>query len=166
MVKKYEPTVLSILTKGVKKPEIARELAQNVFLTAWENINQLQHDNFSAWLFTIAFYRLSGYKRKEKSNLIDTYSSVDTIAVNENYNVEDIVSASEELDAILTMRLSEDEQKLVVCLAEGLSGEKISQKLKLPLILVRQRIRRLRNKMRENIAPLLNEEIENYRQTG
>jgi len=50
--------------------DVAEDITSDVFLKAWKNISQLQGDNFSAWLYSVARHAVIDYYRACK-NIID-----------------------------------------------------------------------------------------------
>lgn len=66
LITKYQSKIYSIFTRSIRSRAVAAELAQDVFLKAYESLSQYAHDkNFSTWLNAIAINTLRDYWRRE-----------------------------------------------------------------------------------------------------
>ncbi|MCT4627878.1 RNA polymerase sigma factor [Halodesulfovibrio sp.] len=69
LVSKYQAKIYSIFFRSVQSQAIAAELAQDVFLKAYEKLEQFsQEKQFSSWLNAIAINTLRDYWRKDGKN--------------------------------------------------------------------------------------------------
>ncbi|HRX29949.1 MAG TPA: RNA polymerase sigma factor [Saprospiraceae bacterium] len=74
LILKYQHMVMALSLRLLKNPEDAEELAQDVFLKAFENLSTFKGDaKFSSWLYTIN-YRLGLNILKKKKIDIAEYS--------------------------------------------------------------------------------------------
>src|SRR5574344_149811 len=95
--------------------ELAEDLTSQVFLKALKNISSFKHDNFSAWLYTIARRTVVDYYRsnKETKNIEDCWDLAGDVNLtdiaHDNLNLEKIKEAIQFLSAsdreLLIMRL-------------------------------------------------------------
>lgn len=66
LITKYQSKIYSIFVRSIRSQAVAAELAQDVFLKAYENLGQYAHDKkFSTWLNAIAINTLRDYWRRE-----------------------------------------------------------------------------------------------------
>ncbi|WP_290919309.1 RNA polymerase sigma factor [Halodesulfovibrio sp.] len=66
LITKYQSKIYSIFVRSIRSQAVAAELAQDVFLKAYENLGQYVHDKkFSTWLNAIAINTLRDYWRRE-----------------------------------------------------------------------------------------------------
>ncbi|SIN79403.1 RNA polymerase sigma factor [Halodesulfovibrio marinisediminis] len=74
LVKKYQAKIYSIFVRSIQSQAVAAELAQDVFLKAFERLEQFSPENkFSSWINAIAINTLRDYWRKDgrKSSFTD-----------------------------------------------------------------------------------------------
>lgn len=74
LVTKYQSKIYSIFIRSIQSQAVAAELAQDVFLKAFEKLEQFSHEQkFSSWLNAIAINVLRDYWRKDgrKSSLTE-----------------------------------------------------------------------------------------------
>ncbi|WP_066856855.1 RNA polymerase sigma factor [Halodesulfovibrio spirochaetisodalis] len=73
LVKRYQSKIYSIFIRSLRSEALAAELAQDVFLRAFEKLDQYAADKkFSTWLNAIAVNRLRDYWRKEGATASQT----------------------------------------------------------------------------------------------
>ena len=74
LVTKYQAKIFSIFARSIQSHAVAAELAQDVFLKAYEKLEQFSLDRkFSSWITAIAINTLRDYWRKDghKSSFTD-----------------------------------------------------------------------------------------------
>ena len=74
LVTKYQAKIFSIFVRSIQSHAVAAELAQDVFLKAYEKLEQFSLDKkFSSWITAIAINTLRDYWRKDgrKSSFTD-----------------------------------------------------------------------------------------------
>jgi len=78
LVEKYKHMVYTLTIRIVKNREEAEEVAQDVFVKAYKNLNKFKGDSkFSTWIYKIAYYAsldaLKLNKRQIRSGNIDNF---------------------------------------------------------------------------------------------
>ncbi len=85
LVDKHKSMVYSICVKIVNKPEVAEEVAQDVFVKVFQKLNDFREEaKFSTWLYRIAYNAAISVVRKKRmeTSAIDDY-------VFDNFSVDD-----------------------------------------------------------------------------
>lgn len=99
LINKYKDLVFTVAVKILKNREDAEELAQDVFIKAFEALNTFKKESkYSTWLYKIAFNMAVSKTRKKK---LETYNLEPEII--ENFSIDEIVPDLQEL--------SDEEQK-------------------------------------------------------
>jgi RNA polymerase sigma-70 factor (ECF subfamily) len=110
---RFLPEILRYLTHRTGDEEVAQDLAQQVFLKAWQAIPRYQHRGipFRAWLYRMAHNQMVDYFRSRRHT-----ADVDEIEVPEAPEAEDRVLLLETRDRlkIAMERLSEDHRQVLV----------------------------------------------------
>lgn len=76
LVEKYQNMVYSIVLKVVGNKEDAEDIAQNVFIKAYNKLNTFkQNSKFSTWLYSIAYNEAVTFFNKDKKT---TFITIDT----------------------------------------------------------------------------------------
>ncbi len=102
LVDRHKDMVYSIALKILKNKEDAEELAQDVFMKAYQSLKSFKRESkFSTWLYRIVYNSAISKTRKKQFKTTDLdYNIV------ENYSTDEIKEDVE--------RLSDDEQKKIV----------------------------------------------------
>lgn len=97
----YCDRIMRYLIMYIKSPQIAEELLSDVFFALWENRKQLLDiNNFDAYIFRIAKFRVLNYLRDNKSRTIDLDEvPIDLFAFTETTPEDDYIS-HELIDAV------------------------------------------------------------------
>ncbi len=102
LVDRHKDMVYSIALKILKNREDAEELAQDVFMKAYQSLKSFKRESkFSTWLYRIAYN--SAISKTRKKQFITTDLDYNIV---ENYSIDEIKEDVE--------RLSDDEQKKIV----------------------------------------------------
>ena len=65
LINKYEMKILKFIYYKVGQKEVAEDICQEVFITAYNKLNTFKYDYaFSSWLYTIARNKCIDYGRK------------------------------------------------------------------------------------------------------
>ena len=62
----YFEKIYKFIFYRVSQKEVAEDLAEDVFIKAWQNIRSVKEDSFSGWLYQIAKNRVIDYYRQKK----------------------------------------------------------------------------------------------------
>lgn len=126
--------------------EQAVDLAQEVFIRAWENLDGFrQESNISTWIYRIAVNTCLGQLRKSKK-------------ITRNYRLEDVGETAEDISAerkenMLTdlyaciNKLSKSNKAIIMLELEGLPQKEIAKIMGLKHEAIRTRIYRIKNKL-------------------
>jgi RNA polymerase sigma-70 factor (ECF subfamily) len=161
LVAKHKNLVFSIALKILNNREDAEEVAQDCFLKVFNALKTFEKKSkFSTWLYRIVYNAAISKTRKKKLDLIpmDNY-------VIHNYT-EDNVSAGideiepEEQRAMIERalaRLSDDDNLLITLFYKGENSiEEISNITGLSMSNVKVRLHRIRKKLHEELAVMMN----------
>ena len=164
LVEKYQIRIINTCLKYTKNIIDAEDVAQEVFLRAYDNLNNFKFDSkFYSWLYRIAVntslnYINSKEKRKEKETISDesclNNSSTSSDNPNDYYQMMELIDKVEPLFDNLP-----DDLKKLLELYEiyDYSYEEISKKLSVPIGTVRSRLHRARSMLISNFKDLYDE---------
>jgi len=109
---RFQPEIVRYLAHRVGDPDTGEDLAQQVFLKAWQAIPRYEARGvpFKAWLYRMAHNQMVDYFRTRKQT-----SDLDGIDVPEESEAESLVLAAEMSTALETAlaRLSEDHRQVL-----------------------------------------------------
>ena len=154
LVKRYKNLVYSVILRMVNDREEANDLAQDVFIKIYKNLDKYYPEyKFSTWVIRIATNHVIDYRRKKKQ---------ETVPIEE---VEFSLSTEESPEAAFIRREQRDELKkivgdlpdmykipIVLYHEQGLSYQEISEIINEPLSKVKNRIFRGRRMLKESLV--------------
>jgi RNA polymerase sigma-70 factor (ECF subfamily) len=152
LVDKYQIRIINTCYKYTKNINDAEDVAQEVFLKAFQNLSSFKFDSkFYSWIYRIAVNTCLNYiNSREKRNEKETISKencLNEVSVS-NDNPGDYYKLNELIDKIqpLIDKLPEDLSNLIKLYEiNDLTYEDISKRLNLPIGTVRSRLHRARN---------------------
>jgi RNA polymerase sigma-70 factor (ECF subfamily) len=163
LVEKYKDMVFSIALRILRNREDAEELAQDVFVKAYQSLNAFKGESkFSTWLYRIAYNAAISKTRKKKIETVDLdYDLID------NYSTDEI---KEDIN-----RLGFEEQKQIVHkILDGLnpddsvmvnlfyfnenSTEEMSQIMGLTQSNIKVKLHRIRKKLLHDVQLILHKQ--------
>ncbi|MCS7202188.1 MAG: sigma-70 family RNA polymerase sigma factor [Dictyoglomus sp.] len=162
LVKRYEKKVFNILYLQLGPISDLEDLAQEVFIKIFKNINKFRGEaQFSTWLYRIVLNLSYDYKRKNKN----IFSLDENIDYESEETFENILPTSEEdpekvLERLEVQRkirdaikgLSKEYQEVIILREfEGLSYEEIAKVLNCPVGTVESRLFRAREELRKKL---------------
>jgi RNA polymerase sigma-70 factor (ECF subfamily) len=110
---RFQPEIVRYLTHRTRDADVAEDLAQQVFLKAWQAIPRYQHRGrpFRAWLYRMAHNQMVDHFRARRPTV-----DVDEIDIPEDPEAEDFVLMQELRAGMHTAldRLSEDHRQVLV----------------------------------------------------
>ncbi len=172
LVRRYQDRIYNLTFRMCNRHEDAEELAQEVFLKAFEKIHQFRGTSrFYTWLFRIAKnMTISHYRRTRRVKFFSLSGTDDNVAHAEaaertaelaarrNPGPEAAASRKETVRAVTDALNELDEEfRVVVVLRdiEDMNYGEIAEVLDLPAGTVKSRLHRARNMLREKLADLV-----------
>lgn len=155
LVLKHQDFIFNVVSKYVRFEEEARDLTQDVFLKAYENIEKFRGDSkLSSWLYTIAYnlsMNWSGRKAGRETQLDDELA--ETVA--EPPSLSDEIYDRELQLARINETLAElpEKYRAVIKLHyfEDRSYQEIADALGLPINTVKVHLLRAKDQLREKL---------------
>lgn len=160
IIDRYKNGVYSLCMRMVRNTEDAKDLSQEVFIKAYQNLDKYNFEyKFSTWIFKVASNLCVDYLRKTKTQTLpyDDKLSMphDTASAEDMF----IHSNNKELIEKAIRDLPEEYRVLIILYhKEGLSYEDMSRALKLPMSKVKNRLYRARNKLKDTLKDIRREE--------
>ena len=164
LVKRYKNLVYSVILRMVNDREEANDLAQDVFIKIYKNLDKYYPEyKFSTWVIRIATNHVIDYRRKKRQ---------ETVPIED---VEFSLSTEESPESAYIRREQKDELKkivgdlpdmykipIVLYHEQGLSYQEISEIIHEPLSKVKNRIFRGRRMLKESLISLNRKESMGY----
>ena len=164
LVTRYKNLVYSVILRMVNDREEANDLAQDVFIKIYKNLDKYYPEyKFSTWVIRIATNHVIDYRRKKKQ---------ETVPIEE---VEFSLSTAESPEVAYIRREQKEELRKIVCdlpdmykipimlyHEQGLSYQEISDIIDEPLSKVKNRIFRGRRMLKESLVSLNGRESVGY----
>ncbi|MCH3994705.1 MAG: RNA polymerase sigma-70 factor [Prevotella sp.] len=126
----YYPKVQLFINGIIHQKEDSENIAQDIFIKLWQNRSTVDRiQNFDSYIFTVSKHAAFNYLRKE---VYHNSESINRIASQEDYSIEDEMMAKSLLEYIRkAINSMPDQRKNVFLLSriEGLSNEEIANKL-------------------------------------
>lgn len=153
LVKCYQDRLLNVVARLIDNPDDAREIAQDVFVKAMQNIGRFRlESSFYTWLYRIATnHTLSVRRRKKKFRWIAMFSPRDDESSGIDLPDKNVRQPYQNMEADENVRLVakaiaslESDYRAAVVLRdmEQMSYDQISEVLEIPLGTVKSRIYR------------------------
>lgn len=168
LVDQYKDRVFSLIVGIVRNREVAEELAQDVFVKAFNSLKKFRREaGFSTWIYRIAYNEAISETRKKKYNIKSFDEQLEKAASiqltgSEDEQVEENESKHKLLEQALTTLPPEDKLILMLYYFEEKSVEEISKTARLTTSNVKVKLFRLRNKLKELMTKVSNAELAVY----
>ncbi|MGE3062311.1 MAG: RNA polymerase sigma factor [bacterium] len=149
LLRKYERIVNSIIYSMVFDIETTKDLTQETFIKAFENLNSYSEEHeFKPWVIKIARNHTIDYIRKKKKTI--SIEELDyEIPDNKNLHGLDEMQQQKALEKAMA-RLKEDDRTLLIMkYKEGFSNKEIAEAMEIPENRVNVKLFRAKEKMRE-----------------
>jgi RNA polymerase sigma-70 factor (ECF subfamily) len=160
LVKKYSNAVYSTAFSLLGDFHLAQDIAQEVFIKAWNNLNFLkERRKFGSWLFTIT-KRLSIDWIRKTSKPITTIDAIDHVAdpVSIDETIEMRIRAKTVWKAINTLD-EKYQQVTILYFMSGLNIREISNFLSISISSTESRLRRAKEKLNSELISLVEETL-------
>ena len=158
----YQTRIYNLALNYVKTPEEAKDLTQDIFVTAYRSLPSLREaQKFSAWLNQVALNHCRNRYRKLQRRGYFTSTSTDDIIVPELLSTDNPEQNLERYERIQLVRtaiasLPETEKEILVLRdLQDLTYEEISETLELPLGTVKSKLNRARHALKNKIKHIL-----------
>jgi RNA polymerase sigma factor (sigma-70 family) len=160
LVNRHKNMVFTIVNRILKSREDAEEIAQDVFLKAYQSLQKFKREaKFSTWLYRIAYNTAISKTRKKRIEVLAINESVI-----ENYTFDEIIEELEEFslddkrkyfENALKKIPEEDSLLLTMFYLEEQSIEEISEISGLSVSNVKVKLHRIRKKLYQTIDEML-----------
>lgn len=157
LVLNYQRQVYNFALRMINRPDVAEDVTQETFLSAFKNVGSFKGGSFRAWLYRIAsnacYDQMRQWQRKPSRSLD---------ALQEDLRMPDPADAGEspedralrrELADVLKQGLAElpTDQRVIVILSDiqGFSYEEMAEATKTPLGTIKSRLNRGRAHLRD-----------------
>ena len=166
LVRKYQHKIVQLVTRYLRDPVEAQDVAQEAFIKAYRALPNFRGDSaFYTWLYRIAINtaknHLVAMSRRPPTEDIDAQDaeqfSGDTGL--KEYATPEHMVLRDEIDRTISAAIEALPEELRTAITlrelEGLSYEEIAQAMECPIGTVRSRIFRAREAIETRLAPLL-----------
>jgi RNA polymerase sigma-70 factor (ECF subfamily) len=156
LVCRYRGRVQATVYRFCSDPHLAEDIAQETFVKIWRNLSRFRAGNFRSWIYRIAINTAIDHARRARP----TVDIEDLPLAASGDNPEGAVLRMEHAQAIrqAVLRLPPHSRAaLILREYEGLSYKEIAGALDIPLGTVMSRLNYARNRLRDDLAPLLEE---------
>jgi len=157
LVRRYQTLAFNVAARILGDREVAADVVQDSFLSAWEHIRGFRGTSFRAWLLRIVTNRC--YDRLRRQKVRQAASIEDMLADDEGAELPEPSEGPEgtvlrqELRAMIQRGIltlpPEQRAVLVLCDVQGLSYEETAQATSASIGTVKSRLSRARDKLRQ-----------------
>lgn len=158
---RYSPVLYTLVKRIVVEKEIAEEILSDIFVIIWQKSSMfdVNSSNLYSWLINLARNKTLDFIRREKSLIVDEYND----EYENNFIIPKISTLipSNDLDKTFNSREKiysavhslTEAQQYVLSLAyyDGLTESEIAEKLNIPLLTVKSKIRVALDSVKENL---------------
>jgi RNA polymerase sigma factor (sigma-70 family) len=159
LVERYQAKLLRYARKFLQDTDDAKDIVQDVFLKAYENIQSFDVSRrFSPWIYRIAHNEfVNAIKKRQASRMIFTFD-IDTLFPNLTAEeTADSATLEKDLRRILDQHLEALDAKyrepLILYYLEGMDYKEISEILQIPISTVGVRLARGRHMLKKLAGP-------------
>ena len=155
LVDKYKDRVYSLVMGIVRQHELAEEVAQDVFVSAYKALRKFRKaSSFSTWLYRIAYNRAITETRKRNYRYHTFEDQLEKAASLNEMEEDKVMDEGQKklLEQALDQLPSEDKLIIMLYYFEEHSVEEISKSAGISVSNVKVRLFRLRNKLRDILS--------------
>lgn len=160
LVDGYKDMVYSVCIKITSNPELAEEVAQDVFVKAYQGLKKFKgNSKFSTWLYQIAYFTALNAVRNAKIEISDLHEAANLKADESQF---DHLEAEERKrliqDAILHLK-ADERGVITLYYLEELSIDEVAKITRLSISNVKVKVHRARKKLYGILEIMLKDEI-------
>ncbi|MDQ3856615.1 MAG: sigma-70 family RNA polymerase sigma factor [Chloroflexota bacterium] len=157
LVERYQTALYNFVLRHVFDPQLAEDVTQEAFLSAWRAVSSYKGGSFRAWLFRIAINEARDLHRRahrRPSTSLDTMVAEGTLgsheATGERGPEEQVVSSATMQSIEAALQKLPGDQRMVILLSDvqQMPYEEVAEALGLPLGTVKSRLFRGRVALR------------------
>ncbi len=153
LVERYQDKIQRYVKRIIQGQEEYRDISQNVFLKAFENIKGFDtKQRFSPWVYRIAHNETVNYLKKKKSLPLFDF---DVFLPHYNIGKEDIENEAEKklflpkIEELLEELSFKQKEVILLYYFQELSYQEVAEVLKIPIATVGVRIKRAKEAIKE-----------------
>ena len=163
LVEKHKDMVFSIALRILRSREDAEELAQDVFVKAYQSLDTFKGDSkFSTWLYRIVYNAAISKTRKRKIETVDLdYNMVDnytTDEIKEDINRLEYDEQKQIVHKVLDRLNTDDSMMVSLFYFNENSTEEISEIMGLTQTNVKVKLHRLRKRLLHEVNEILHKQ--------
>lgn len=161
IVQRYQSLVCAITFSAVRQVEKSEELAQQTFINAWRNLNQLNDfSNFKAWLVGITRNVIRTFYRSQKRDIVNNAAPIDRIGDTPDPSSEPLETIiTKEQEAIVQQSLEQIpelyREPMVLFYRQQQSVRQVAEALEISEDTVRTRLMRGRKMLKEQVTQMV-----------
>lgn len=157
---RHSPVVLGMLTRLLRRRDLAEEILQEAFLQAWEQADRYRPERASpkGWLLLLARSRAldrirSATARGRREKAVYAESALPTVARPEGTRRLEAEERSDHLSRALEVLPADQRQCIELAFFDGLTHREVAARTGEPLGTVKSRILLGMNKLRQALSP-------------
>ncbi|HED15203.1 MAG TPA: RNA polymerase sigma factor RpoE [Gammaproteobacteria bacterium] len=165
LVLKYQHKIIQLVSRFVKDPHEAQDVAQEAFIKAYRALPRFRGDSaFYTWLYRIAINTAKNYlvaqNRRPPGDDVDAQDAEQYgLPVMQDISTPERLALTNEIQQVIISAIDNlpDDLRTAITLREleGMSYDEIAQTMDCPIGTIRSRIFRARESIDEQIRPLL-----------
>jgi len=156
IVSRYKNLVYSVVLKMLSNPEDANDMAQEIFIKVYNNLERYSPDyKLSTWIMRIATNHVIDYKRKKRSETVPLEDFETVLGAYETPESQYIKNEhSQTINGLVTNLPDIYKIPIVLFHQQGLSYQEISEIVQEPLSKVKNRIFRGRRMLKDSLTQI------------
>ena len=156
IVARYKNLVYSVVLKMLHNPEDANDMAQEIFIKVYKNLERYSPDyKFSTWIMRIATNHVIDYKRKKRNETLPLEEYDAVLSVSETPESQFLKNEhTQTINGLLASLPEIYKVPIVLFHQQGLSYQEISDIVQEPLSKVKNRIFRGRRMLKESLTKI------------
>ena len=154
LVRRHQPRVRAWLRQLTRNAATADDLAQEVFIKAWDKLGSFTgQGRFAAWLMKIAYTEFLMDRRRGQGERRLAQAVAAGMDAEPAHDPAGEQSAATDLARMLAVLSAEERAAMVLCYAHGCSHTEASEVTGMPLGTIKSHIHRAKDRIRERFFP-------------